>query len=174
MTEELILLCVKVFCSRILDVTLGTIRTIEIVKGRRVVAACFGFCEVFLWYVVVRAALSSDLTSPLVALSYAGGFATGTLMGCVISERFISRKLCLQVITSSRNLEMIHTIRAAGFGVATMEVLGSEFSPERYMLYIEIDGRQLKKARELIKKLDPGAFITVQESKTVIGGYFAK
>ncbi|NCB05930.1 MAG: DUF2179 domain-containing protein, partial [Clostridia bacterium] len=42
---SLLLLCLKVFCCRIMDVSLGTLRTIQVVKGRRLYAAGLGFLE---------------------------------------------------------------------------------------------------------------------------------
>ena len=49
-----------------------------------------------------------------------------------------------------------------------------EMGEGRFLLLIEVDGRQLKKLRALISQLDEQAFITVNESKSVYNGYFAR
>ena len=41
------MLCVKIFFVRILDVSLGTLRTIITVKGKILVASLIGFIEMF-------------------------------------------------------------------------------------------------------------------------------
>ena len=40
---EIFLLCLKIFFARILDVTLGTIRMVQTVKGRTIVAGIIAF-----------------------------------------------------------------------------------------------------------------------------------
>ena len=172
--SELLLLCLKVFFCRILDVSIGTVRTIQVVKGNRFLAALLGFAEVFLWFTVVREALRSDMGGIPIALSYAGGYATGTFIGCLLSDRFINRKLTMLVVTGSRDPAVLHAIREAGYGLSAVDVLPSEFSGGRFLLLIEVDGRQLKKLRALISQLDEQAFITVNESKRVYNGYFAR
>ncbi len=169
---EMLFLCLKVFFCRIMDVSLGTVRTIQIVKGNRRLAALFGFIEVFIWFTVVREALRSDMNGVLIGISYAAGYASGTFIGCFISDRFISRKLSVMVITSSRDKAVLHAIREAGFALSAVEVLPSEFSAERYLLIMEVDSRRLRELRSLLERLDGKAFITVNESKSVYNGYF--
>ena len=173
MTAELGLLCLKVFFCRILDVSIGTTRTIQIVKGNRLLAAALGFAEIFIWFTVVREALRSDMGGIPIAVAYAAGYATGTFIGCLLSERFINRKMSLMVVTGGRDPALLHAIREAGYALSAVDVLPSEFSGGRYLLLIEVDSRNLKALRALITRLDEKAFITVNESKSVYNGYFA-
>ena len=106
---ELLLLCVKIFFVRIFDVSLGTVRMIVTVKGKTWLASLIGFIEVLIWFLVVKEALNTDSTSIFVALSYAGGYATGTLVGGFLSKRFISGNLGVQVVLSNRDDEIINT-----------------------------------------------------------------
>ena len=80
------LLCIKIFFARILDVTLGTIRTIHTVKGRTLIAGLIAFVEVFIWFVVVREALNTELDSIWIVVSYSAGYATGTMLGTLVSK----------------------------------------------------------------------------------------
>ena len=43
------LLAVAIFVARILDVSLGTVRTIVVFRGRRLLAALIGFVEIIIW-----------------------------------------------------------------------------------------------------------------------------
>ena len=52
-----------IFASRVLDVTLMTIRTIMVVQGRKVHSAVIGFFEVAI-YVVVLSSVVSNLNDP--------------------------------------------------------------------------------------------------------------
>ena len=64
----LLLLCVKIFFIRILDVSLGTVRTIVTIKGKTALASIIGFVEVFVWFVIVKEALNTPETSIFVAI----------------------------------------------------------------------------------------------------------
>lgn len=169
---ELFLLCLKVFFVRIIDVSMGTCRTIVSVKGKRVLASLIGFVEVFVWFVVVKEALNTDETSILIALSYAAGFAIGTYIGGWLSATFIKGNFGVQVITSSKNDAMIDCLRSNGYAVSVINVEGQDKTNERYMLFLEIDKKRFKSLKKLIKTLDEKAFIVVNETREVENGYF--
>ena len=66
---EILMLCIKIFCVRIVDVSMGTFRTIVTVKGQKLLASMIGFVEVFIWFVIVKEALSTDSTSIFIAFA---------------------------------------------------------------------------------------------------------
>lgn len=172
MDIELVKLCLTVFGCRILDVTFCTVRTIQVVRGKRGLAMLFGFFETFVWFTIVREALQFEGSSIFLALAYALGFASGTGIGMLITDRFIKSNICMQVVTSSRDTELIQKLREAGYGVSVVEVMGSEFADEKYMLFVEIEHHDERHVRSVIAQYDPKAFVSVQETKMVYGGYF--
>ena len=95
-----LLVCVKIFFGRILDVSIGTVRTVISVKGEKFAASVLAFFEVFIWYYVARSALNTPLTSVLVPISYSLGYATGTYIGTTLSRKAIKGNTSVQVITS--------------------------------------------------------------------------
>ncbi len=169
---ELFILCLKVFFVRIIDVSMGTCRTIVTIKGNKLLASLIGFVEVFVWFVVVKEALNTESTSLFIALSYAGGYATGTYLGSAISEKFIKGNFGVQVITSRRDDELVAFLKKNGFGVSVIDVRSEKEQNEKYMLFIEIDKVKFNDLKKLIKKYDPNAFVVVNETKEVYNGYF--
>ncbi len=163
--------CLKIFSFRIIDVTLSTIRMVLTVKEKTVASAMVGFVEVFIWYSIVREALTS--TGPFLptAVAYAGGFATGTFIGGKVAKKFIKGHVVVSVVTTGQNNEVVSALREAGFAVTVMNVNKSEFSDEKYMLLSDVDKSKLRTFQNMVEKLDPGAFILVQETKNVINGY---
>ena len=166
---ELLFLCLKIFFIRICDVSLGTVRMIVTVKGKTLLASLIGFIEVLIWFLVVKEALNTDSTSIFVALSYAGGYATGTFVGGMLSKKFISGNLGVQVVLSNRDDEIISKIRENGYAVSVMDVKGQD--DLKYMLFIEINKKRIDHLNKLIKSLDEKAFIVVNETKLVQNGY---
>lgn len=167
---ELLFLCLKIFFVRILDVSLGTFRTIITVKGKSLYASIIGFVEVFVWFIIVREALNTDETSIFVAISYALGFATGTFIGGKLSNKFLTSNLSVQIITSKAN-ELSNMLRYQGYAVTVIDVEGKDNSQDKYMLFIEINDKKLNNLKKLVKQIDDNAFIVVNETKYVQNGF---
>ncbi len=168
---ELFILCVKIFFVRILDVSLGTVRMIITVKGNKLVASLIGFFEILVWFLIVKEALNTTETSIFIALSYSLGYATGTYIGGILSDKFVSGTLSVQVILSNNNHKIVDKIREEGFAVSVVNVKGKE-DHDKYMLFMEIDKKKINQLKYLIKFLDSKAFVVVNETKMVENGFF--
>ena len=162
---ELFLLCLKIFGARILDVSLGTLRMMITVKGKNLYASLVGFFEVFVWFIIVREALNTDETSIWVAISYALGFATGTYIGGILSKKFISGNLSVQIITNKAYPDMVNVLRSEGYGVTVIDVEGKN------TLFIEINNKSFNHLQKIVKQIDHNAFIVVNETKYVMNGF---
>lgn len=168
---EILILCVQIFFVRILDVSMGTVRAIITVKGKKFLSSLIGFVEVLIWFLIVREAFNTELESIWIALTYSAGYATGTFIGGILSDIFISGTLTVQAILSSASDEIVTSIRKAGFAVTVIDVKG-QASETKYMLLIEIQKKRSNDLKKLIKKLDEKAFIFINETKAVENGYF--
>lgn len=167
---NLFLLCLKIFCVRIIDVSLGTFRTIITVKGKAIYASLIGFIEIFVWFIIVREALNTDIDSIFIAISYSLGFATGTYIGSIISNKFIKSTFSFEIITSKKNLA--DTLREEGYAVSVIDVKGKNENIDKYMLLLEINSTSLNELKTLIRNKDKNAFIIVTETKYVQNGHF--
>ena len=167
----LFLMCIKIFFARLVDVSLGTFRTINTVKGRDLIAALIGIVEITVWFLIVKEALNTENNSLWIVVSYALGFAVGTYIGGKISKIFIKSNLEVQVILSSKDDNVVQSIRENGYAVTAIEVTGTK--NKKYMLYIQIRDNTLEQLKRIVRKLDSKAFIVVNETKYVENGYFA-
>src|SRR5690625_6435110 len=75
-----------IYLSRIMDVSLGTLRSMFVSKGMKAKATICGFFEVLIWVIVV-AQIFQNLDNWLFYLAFAAGFATGTFVGIFIEEK---------------------------------------------------------------------------------------
>ncbi len=167
-TTAIILFALKIFAIRLVDVSLGTIRMVFTVKGKSFLASTIGFFEAAIWFLIVKQAINTDINSPFIVMGYAGGFACGTYLGGILSKRLIKGSSSVQVITDNPNL--VHLLRAKGFGVSQVEVKGKE-DIEKDMLIIEVRNHSVAKLKKFIKENDHDAFIVVTESRIVTNGY---
>jgi len=86
-----------IFAMRIVDVSIGTLRLMFMVRGRRFMASGMGFVEVLVWIIAVGSAMEY-LTSPYHLAGYAGGFAMGTFVGVSIERTLALGQVVLRVI----------------------------------------------------------------------------
>jgi len=167
---EVALLCIKVFACRIVDVSLSTFRTVLLVKGKTLIAAVIAVIEAMVWFLVVREALNFETTAYIeivnIACAYALGYSIGNIIGGELSKR-ISGTINVQIVTSSKDNEMIKKIQEAGFTITVIDADASQYSGEKYIIFAVIESRRLKEFRKLIYTLDSKAFILASETRIV-------
>lgn len=156
-----------IFCARVIDMSLSTMRTLMIMRGKRFQAAIIGFFEVIV-YIVALNKVVGGLDNPTNLLAYALGFATGNYVGISIEEKLAIGLIMVQIISSDSSLS--ETLRAKGFGVTTLEGLGKD--GPRYVLMVSLPRKALNQLMELIDKVDETAFIMVLDTRSIRGGYF--
>ncbi|MBE6148060.1 MAG: DUF2179 domain-containing protein [Firmicutes bacterium] len=162
--------CIGIFLARACDVSLGTLRTVYSVKGKPVIAAIIAFVEVFIWYMVAREALNTAVDSLWIPFSYAGGYATGTMLGTFISNKYVKGLACVQVITQKNNQMLIDAIRERGYGISVVALKNDYDAVKKEMLLIEVNKKSIKDLTELVKSHDASAFVMVNETKIVQNG----
>lgn len=167
-------LCLKIFCGRLVDVTLSTLQTMLLVKGKRNLATIIGFIDVFIWFLVVREALNTDIKSIWIAFAYAGGYAAGTFTGSNLAKKVIRGTVGVQVITKNKDNKVIEAIKNSGFSATYVECKGIHQEDTSYLIGAQVDNQKLDSFKSLVTKVDKNAFITVTESKEILNGYFGK
>ena len=167
---ELFLLCLKIFFGRIADVTLGTIRTVQTVKGRTLIAGIIAFFEVIIWFVIVREAINTNINNIFIPISYAGGYAIGTFLGASISDKIINKAMSVQVISNKLPKSKINILRENNYAVTEINCIGNK-NTKKTMLFIEINKKRLNELKKIIYEIDKDAFIVINESKIVENGY---
>ena len=154
---NLFYLCLKIFSARIIDVSMNTIRTVYIVKGKRLISTVIE---------VARTALNTEINSFLIPISYAGGYATGTYIGTLISTKFIKGHYTVTIISNNIDSTKIKKIKKEGYGVTSI----ATETNSKYLI-IEINKKELNNLKTLIKSFDSKAFIYINETKTIENGY---
>lgn len=160
---SLLLTCIKIFFARILDVSLNTIRTTFVIKGRTFIVALIAFIEITIWLLVARTAINVELNLWIV-ISYSGGYTMGTILGTTFINKFV--KTNMELIVISTKIKNTKKIKDKNFGVSILNK-----DKNKTILLIETSKKRLDELTTLIKKLDNEAFITIKETKTIINGY---
>ena len=164
------IICIKIFFARIIDVSIGSIRTITMVRGKSIISAILAFIETIIWFLVAKEALLNGINSIIIPIVYSLGYATGTLIGTYISNNFLDSLIAVQVITKKNNINLIKQIRSNGFGLSIMNLKKDIENKGKDLLLIQLNKKSLKKHIKIIKNNDKFAFIIINETKYVQNG----
>ncbi len=169
---NILITCLFIFFARILDVSLGTLKTLFVIRGNKKLSFILGLIEITVWYIVVNKALGDGKMDIFVAIAYSTGYASGAVVGSFIEEKLAIGQLSLQVIIERDHSNLIELLREKGYAVSTIPCTG--INSLKTMLIIEIQRKDLKRVRKIIQSVEPKAFITISDTKMVINGYFEK
>ncbi|HNX27852.1 MAG TPA: DUF2179 domain-containing protein [Syntrophomonadaceae bacterium] len=171
MELTMILELLFIFFARVIDVTLGTIRMIFVIRGDRVPAAAIGFVEIMVYTVALSMVIGS-LDNPVKLVIFCTGFAMGVLLGSVIEEKLALGYRGIQVTIEAEEYGLIDELREEGYPVTTWQAYGK--TGPKLMLNIIVKRDTAKAVVEHIFNRCPQAFIVMMEPKKFSGGYIKK
>lgn len=160
-----------IFCARILDVSIGTIRIILVSRGYRALAPLFGFFEVLIWLAAIGQVMGNmkGFGSYLV---YAGGFATGNYVGMLLESRIAFGYQALRIITSEKIQSLPMVLRDEGYGVTTIRGWGAK--GEVTFIYTIVPRKRVDHVLDIVAMFEPQAFISIEDVKARYSGYFSR
>lgn len=150
-----------IFLARILDVSVGTIRMIFVIAGWRYRAAALGFIEVLIWALAIGG-LIQYITHPLALLAFAGGFATGSIVGMSIERKLALGTRVVRVINRDANINLPDELREHGYRVTRVMGEGKDGPVE--LCFAVVRRRSLPEILGLIEQHAPDAIITVERA----------
>jgi uncharacterized protein YebE (UPF0316 family) len=156
-------LLIALFLSRIVDQTFTVMRTISIMRGLPILAACFGFFEVFIW-INVAGQVIRNLDTWYLTVVYSAGFAAGNYVGLVIESRIAMGWQMVRVI-SRRGNDLAEKLWQQGYPVTTIE--GKSKAGEIDVVIVADKRRHVPALCKQISLLDPDAFFTIEDVKQV-------
>jgi uncharacterized protein YebE (UPF0316 family) len=158
---EMILGALLIMIMRICDVSIGTIRTILVVQGRKYLAGFAGFFEVLIWVFAIRH-IMQNLDIILNLFGYAAGFSLGNILGISIEQKIGLGFVQMNIISREYSKQIAEKLRRSMHGVT---VLPAEGTLGAVSIIVLITPRKFqKKVIELVESIDSRAFITVQHS----------
>jgi uncharacterized protein YebE (UPF0316 family) len=169
LVSGVILIYLTIFFAKIGHVSLGTIRIIYLTRGNSIAAAVIGFFEVIIYLIALTTVLSNlDQWSNI--LVYGLGFATGNIIGSMIEEKIAVGFVNVQIITIDNCGSLEEQLREQGYGVTSMPCYGKEGAHRT--LQVLLKRRELPKFLKTMQQTAPDAFISIFDTRKIMGGYF--
>lgn len=162
---EWVLIPLLIFISRLIDVSMSTIRIILIVNEKRIAASVLSFLEMFVWLVAVTQTLK-NLSNVMCYVGFAGGFAVGTYIGMVIEKKLSMGIVLIRITTTEKDgFPLIAFLKENKFRITSLNAEGN--FGKTNIIYTVVMRKEMNSVIEVIKKFNPNAFYTVENIRYV-------
>jgi uncharacterized protein YebE (UPF0316 family) len=158
------LLAPAIFLARVLDVSLGTFRTIVVFRGYPAVAAAIGFFEVLIWVAAASQVLHQINAWPLM-FAYAGGFACGNYLGIWLEARVAMGRELVRIISHAKIDVLARHLNSLGQPCLTLK--GDVNGRAADVLLITTDRRRTASLLAAVRETDPDAVYSISDLKSV-------
>lgn len=155
----LFMYCFEIFFARTIEMCIGSIRTILLVKGKSILASFLAFIEIIIWFLIIKQTIVGDINIPIL-LSYALGYSFGTYIGVHINNKYISGFNAV-VVLSQNNNKILSKIKKE------KDIINTQYINSKYLMII-CEKRNTNSVISLIKKVDRQSTITIIEISNII------
>lgn len=158
-----------IFCMRVADMSLDTLRMLFTMRGRKSLAFVIGITEAAVFILAVSQVLKGPLNLWTV-MGYACGFGTGTVVGMMAEERLALGFTLFSVYSLARGGALSAALREAGHAVT--EFAGHGQSGAIAVVTCAVSRKDAPRVHDLIRQVDPEAFVTLDDVRPLQRGYF--
>jgi uncharacterized protein YebE (UPF0316 family) len=161
-------LALAIFLARIVDVSMGTFRTIMVIRGYRVIATAIGFVEVLIWIIAISSVIT-NLDAWYLIVAYAGGYASGNYIGMLLESRVAIGSELVRAISWRSDGHLAEALRAAGWEAVAVPGHGPGREAVEIVLVVE-PRRRISQLLAAIREIDPEAVYTTSDIRSVHEG----
>jgi uncharacterized protein YebE (UPF0316 family) len=168
LTGEVLLGATLIFVLRVIGIAVSTLRVLAMMRGKKAAAFVTGFFEV-LTYVIAIGEVVNNLDNVWNILGYCLGFCLGTIVGMMLDDRTASGFANVRIISRYKAQNIVEEIHNAGYG-ATVG-WGHGRGGTVGMIVAVVRRKDADRLCNIAETVDPNAFITIEDTRTVRRGY---
>ena len=160
-----------IFAMRVADMSLDTLRMLFVMRGRKLLAGAIGAVQAAVFILAVSSVLRGELTA-IKVIGYAGGFGAGIILGMLAEERLAIGFAMFRIYSPARGAAIAAALREHGH--AATEIMAQGKDGAVTIVNCAVTRKLIPTVRALIDKVDPQAFVTVDEVRPLAHGYFRR
>lgn len=164
LVENVYLVALMIFTFRVIDVSMGTLRTIATVHGRLFTSVVLGFFEILVWATSVSQLLAGVTSNPILLLAYAGGFACGNAAGILLERKLAWGSVIVQVYSVANGDRIADAFKEKGYRTTTYSGVSGE-GPFN-LVHVLLQKKSLKELLAIVRGFDTNAFYTIEPVST--------
>jgi uncharacterized protein YebE (UPF0316 family) len=160
---ELALLSLLIFVLRVVEVGVGTIRIVLLVRERSLLAGTLGFVQSLIW-VFAAGIVLTNLDSPARVVAFSLGFGVGTALGSLIEQKMALGHSILRVIAPVDSPPVADALRDAGYGVTVVNAQG--LRGDVRLSFTVVPRKRTRDVLATVGRINEAAFVTVESIST--------
>lgn len=167
-TPDVLWFAVVIFLLRVLNYALSTVRMVAIARQQKLFASSIAFVEALVFAVAI-ANVISDLDNPLNLIAYCLGASAGGYLGMMLEPRLVRSYVVVSIIAHDKGTQLAESLREKGHGVTELTGAGRDGNVQ--MLRTLVSTRDLVEINRITREIDPRAFITVEDTRSIQQGW---
>lgn len=158
---------------KIIEVSVGTIRGILVVKGYRKFASLLAIIEILLWVFIASRVITGLADDPFKGIAYSIGFAAGVYLGSYFEQKLAFGFRNVQIFAKEDEAPLVASLlRNHGYGVTTID--GEGRAEKRKIMTIFATRHDSNKINTLVEEVSPDALVIISDIISLKGGYYTK
>ncbi|ATW26043.1 DUF2179 domain-containing protein [Candidatus Formimonas warabiya] len=160
-----------IYFARVIDVSLDVFRVLLLTRGYSIPAAAIGFVEVSVFVLALGTVFAGGHLDLFKVVAYAGGFATGNLLGIRIEQKMAIGYTVVQIFPEKENCTKLRNLlREHNYGVTCIPGEG-KWGP-REILVVTIKRKDLPDIIKIMDQVAPETFFNTSDIRSIHGGIF--
>jgi uncharacterized protein YebE (UPF0316 family) len=164
-----VILSLAIFLARVADVSLGTVRTIVVFRGRRLLAAVIGFFEIVIW-VIAAGQVLQNLDAWYLIVAYAAGFGAGNYVGIWLESKLAIGREMVSAISFRPDGGLARLLRERGFRAIDVDADMGRGQPVDLVITVT-RRRRVPELLATILEADPEAQYSISDIKMAHEGF---
>lgn len=156
---DVIQLSLIIVGARVLDVSIGILRIISVVRGRRLVAVLLGFLEALIWVFAISK-VTAHLDKPIYMVAFAFGFSLGNFVGLTLERRLAYGNQVIRIFTRLGS-EMAEKLRDLNYKITIFNGKGRAGPID--MLLLKTSRKEMPALLERVRGIDAESFYFVDD-----------
>lgn len=169
LTGQSILIALLIFLVRVVATSLDTIRVIFTMRSNKFWVWILGFFNSMIW-VLTFAFVLADINNFVNVLVYAGGFATGNIVGMWIEDKLAIGFTEVRIISPHWGAAILDALRENNYAVTEIPARGKDGMVS--VITSSIRRGQVGEFEKLVMEIDGNAFITKEDVVSVRRGFW--
>lgn len=168
-TTQSLLIALLIFLVRVVATSLDTLRVIFTMRSNKFWVWMLGFLNSLIW-VLTFAFVLSDIDNFVNVLVYAGGFATGNVVGMWIEDKLAIGFTEIRIISPHWGAAILDALRDHNYAVTEIPARGKDGMVS--VITSSIRRGQVQDFEKLVLDIDENAFITKEDVVSVRRGFW--
>lgn len=164
-----ILVALLIFALRVLEMSLDTLRVLFTMRGKKIQVWMIGFIRSAI-FVMTIAFVLGNVENVINIIAYAGGFATGNILGMWFEEKLALGFVELRIVSPRRGQAILDALRDREFAVTELLARGKDGMVS--VLSCTVRRKYATDVEKIVRQVDKEAFITFEEVRSVRRGFW--